>query len=63
MSLSYDGGNNWIVIHSIVGGCPVDTETYTIPVPDNIPSGDRVLLAWSWVNHTGNRYNPMLLHF
>jgi hypothetical protein len=63
MSLSYDGGNNWIVIHSIVGGCPVDTETYTIPVPDNVPSGDKVLLAWSWVNHTGNRYNPTLLYF
>ena len=56
MSLSYDGGKTWVVIHSIVGGCPVDTETYTIPVPADVPSGSRVLLAWSWENNTGNRY-------
>ena len=58
VSVSYDGGANWVVIHSIVGGCPVDTESYTIPVPSNLPAGDNVLLAWTWVNHTGNRYAP-----
>jgi len=55
MSLSYDGGNTWVVFHSIVGGCPL-TETYSIPVPSDIPSGSNVLLAWSWENNTGNRY-------
>jgi len=55
MSLSYDGGKTWVVFHSIVGGCPL-TETYTIPVPSDVPSGSRVLLAWSWENNTGNRY-------
>jgi hypothetical protein len=54
--MSYDGGKNWVVIHSIVGGCPSDTETYTIPVPSDIPGTDKALLAWSWENHTGNRY-------
>ena len=56
VSLSYDGGKTWVVIHSIMGGYPSDTESYTIPVPSDLPAGKRVLLAWSWVNHTGNRY-------
>src|SRR5271155_1791986 len=55
LSLSYDGGSTWVVIHSIVGGCPL-TETYTIPVPSDIPSSSSALLAWSWENNTGNRY-------
>jgi hypothetical protein len=56
LSVSYDGGKNFIVIHSIVGGCPVDSLTYTFTVPSNLPGADRALFAWTWENHTGNRY-------
>ena len=63
LSLSYDGGKNWVVIYSIVGGCPSDTETYTVPVPSDVPGTDRALLAWSWENHTGNRYISAPIHF
>lgn len=53
--MSYDGGQTWVVFYSIVGGCPIDTENYTIPVPSDLPPSARALLAWSWENNTGNR--------
>ena len=59
--MTYDGGKSWIVIFSIVGGCPVDSSTYTIPVPSNLPSSSRALLAWSWENNTGNRYTQIVV--
>ena len=52
-SLSYDGGNTWAVIHSIIGGCPLNS-AYTFSVPTNIPSGN-ALFAWTWFNKVGNR--------
>ena len=52
-SLSYDGGSTWAVIHSIIGGCPLNS-AYTFPVPNNIPSGN-ALFAWTWFNKVGNR--------
>jgi len=55
LSMSYDGGQTWVVFYSIVGGCPIDTENYTIPVPSDLPPSARALLAWSWENNTGNR--------
>ena len=52
-SLSYDGGSTWAVIHSIIGGCPLNS-AYTFSVPNNIPSGN-ALFAWTWFNKVGNR--------
>ncbi|KAG9234741.1 hypothetical protein BJ875DRAFT_375751 [Amylocarpus encephaloides] len=72
ISITYDKqptkNSVWKVIHSIVGGCPVqgvagnvgDSATspspteYTFPVPDSLPAGDAVL-AWTWFNKVGNR--------
>jgi hypothetical protein len=53
--LSYDGGQNFVVIYSIVGGCPLDSENYTIPVPSDVPNSSKAILAWSWENNTGDR--------
>jgi hypothetical protein len=54
-SLSYDGGNTWAVIHSIIGGCPLNS-AYTFSVPSGVPSGN-ALFSWSWFNKVGNRYD------
>lgn len=53
-SLSYDGGNTFGVIHSIIGGCPLQT-SYTFNVPSDAPAGNDVILSWSWFNKVGNR--------
>jgi hypothetical protein len=53
ISLSYDKGKSFHVIHSILGGCPIDKE-YEFTVPSDAPSGE-ALLAWSWFNKVGNR--------
>ncbi|KAF2233215.1 lytic polysaccharide monooxygenase [Viridothelium virens] len=53
ISLSYDNGATFRVIKSIIGGCPF-TEKYDYTIPSFAPSG-KVLLAWSWQNHEGNR--------
>ncbi|KAL2827572.1 hypothetical protein BDW59DRAFT_179086 [Aspergillus cavernicola] len=53
ISLSYDDGESFQVIHSILGGCPID-KSYQFTVPADAPSGE-ALLAWSWFNKIGNR--------
>lgn len=47
MSLSCDGGSNFNVMKSIVGGCPLN-DNYEWTVPDDIPSASQCLLAWTW---------------
>ncbi|KAI0124839.1 hypothetical protein BJ170DRAFT_726500 [Xylariales sp. AK1849] len=54
VSLSYDGGSNWTAIYSKIGDCPTDPKL-SFTVPDDAPAGDKVLLGWTWINHTGNR--------
>lgn len=54
MSLSYDKGATWTVIYSKIGNCPTDPNL-SFTVPADTPTGDKVLLGWSWINHTGNR--------
>ena len=54
ISLSYDNGANFRVIHSIIGGCPL-TPSYSFTVPKDAPNGNKVLLAWTWFNEVGNR--------
>ena len=53
ISLSYDKGKNFHVIHSILGGCPID-KAYKFKVPSDAPKGD-ALLGWTWFNKVGNR--------
>ncbi|KAA8651344.1 putative extracellular protein [Aspergillus tanneri] len=53
ISLSYDKGESFRVIHSILGGCPIPKQ-YTFTIPSDAPSGE-ALLAWSWFNKIGNR--------
>ncbi|KAL5339850.1 hypothetical protein BJX70DRAFT_397319 [Aspergillus crustosus] len=53
ISLSYDQGETFSVIHSILGGCPLE-KGYTFTVPSDAPSGE-ALLGWSWFNKIGNR--------
>ncbi|PWY91549.1 hypothetical protein BO94DRAFT_513780 [Aspergillus sclerotioniger CBS 115572] len=53
VSLSYDQGDNFQVIHSMLGGCPL-TESYKFTIPSDAPTGD-ALLTWTWFNKVGNR--------
>jgi len=55
-SLSYDKGETWTVIESIVGGCPLSSgQTFPFTIPSDAPSGDEVVFSWSWLNKVGNR--------
>lgn len=53
-AVSYDQGKTWAVIYRVVGACPL-TPNYTIQIPSSLPGSRKALLAWLWVNHTGNR--------
>lgn len=53
ISLSYDKGKTFRVIHSIIGGCPL-SKSYKFKVPSDAQSGE-ALLAWTWFNKVGNR--------
>lgn len=54
ISLSYDRGASFHVIHSMVGGCPLKS-SYEFTIPSDAPSCDNALFAWSWLNEVGNR--------
>ncbi|KAJ2805154.1 hypothetical protein H4R20_002204 [Coemansia guatemalensis] len=62
-SLSYDGGKTFAVVYELIRYCFVGgegvpggrTNSYTFDLPKNIPSSDKVVFAWSWVNNVGNR--------
>jgi hypothetical protein len=53
LSLSYDQGETFKVIKSMIGGCPLKT-SYDFTIPSYAPSGE-ALFAWSWQNKIGNR--------
>ena len=53
-SLSYDGGKTFGVIHSVIGGCPLES-SYQFTIPSNLPTGKKVVFAWTWFNKIGNR--------
>ncbi|KAJ9353204.1 CAZyme family AA11 [Paecilomyces variotii] len=60
--------SKWMVIHSIEGGCPINTagnlddggattpvpNTFQFSIPDGIAAG-KYALAWTWFNRVGNR--------
>ncbi|KAE8142430.1 hypothetical protein BDV38DRAFT_124856 [Aspergillus pseudotamarii] len=53
IGLSYDKGETFHVIHSILGGCPIEKK-YKFTVPSDAPNGE-ALLSWTWFNKVGNR--------
>ncbi|KAI9893415.1 MAG: hypothetical protein M1814_006712 [Vezdaea aestivalis] len=54
LSLSYDNGQSFKVIKSMIGGCPV-TQRYDFTIPPSAPASPKVLFAWTWFNLIGNR--------
>lgn len=54
ISLSYDNGQSFQVLKSMVGGCPLHNN-WNFTVPGDAPSKPDALLAWSWFNLVGNR--------
>ncbi|KAI7834009.1 hypothetical protein BX661DRAFT_176469 [Kickxella alabastrina] len=63
-SLSYDGGNTFVVVHEELKYCffgSAETSnnakilSYTFNLPTQLPSSDNAVFAWSWVNASGNR--------
>ncbi|GLA67617.1 hypothetical protein AtubIFM54640_011300 [Aspergillus tubingensis] len=53
ISLSYDMGETFRVIQSILGHCPEPLH-YSFRIPEDAPHGP-ALLAWTWFNKIGNR--------
>lgn len=59
-ALSYDGGEKWIVIHTIVRNCmpsrtgPIEFN-YKVPIPPETPTSDKVVFSWNWINASGER--------
>ncbi|GAA6008135.1 hypothetical protein JCM10207_007041 [Rhodosporidiobolus poonsookiae] len=57
-SISYDQGKTFAVIHSVLGGCPLQSN-YSVPIPDDLPSATSATFAWTWQNEVGNREEYM----
>ncbi|KAK5998381.1 hypothetical protein PT974_00760 [Cladobotryum mycophilum] len=53
VSLSYDKGKSWKVVHSYIGNCPLKP-TWSFTLPNDTPAGDAIF-SWSWFNKVGNR--------
>ncbi|KOS18099.1 hypothetical protein ESCO_002870 [Escovopsis weberi] len=53
VSLSYDHGASFTVIHSYEGNCPLQP-TWNFELPADVPTGDAIF-SWSWHNNMGNR--------
>jgi hypothetical protein len=53
IALSFDRGETFQVIKSILGHCP-EAMLYTFQIPEDAPSGP-ALLAWTWFNKVGKR--------
>jgi hypothetical protein len=53
LALTYDQGETFKVIESILGDCPI-AKKYDFTIPSDAPDGE-ALLAWTWFNKVGNR--------
>lgn len=51
--ISYDN-KEFVVLKTVFDTCLLDTLTYTLDLPENIPSGD-IIIFWTWINRIGNR--------
>ncbi|KAJ2592913.1 hypothetical protein H4R99_006261 [Coemansia sp. RSA 1722] len=64
-SMSYDGGKTFVVVHEILRYCLYESMNgntvgkeatgYTFNLPNDLPSSNTALFAWTWVNAVGNR--------
>ncbi|RKP04375.1 hypothetical protein THASP1DRAFT_11677, partial [Thamnocephalis sphaerospora] len=54
-SISYDGGKTFVVLRDVLTTCLIGSKTYAVPIPANAPSSKNAILAWSWINASGNR--------
>ncbi|KAJ5227556.1 uncharacterized protein N7469_007562 [Penicillium citrinum] len=53
LALTYDQGETFKVIESMLGSCPI-AKKYDFTIPADAPDGE-ALLAWTWFNKVGNR--------
>ena len=53
VSLSYDRGSTWTVLHSYIGACPLKS-AWNFNLPSDAPAGE-ALFAFTWYNNVGNR--------
>ncbi|KAJ2777097.1 hypothetical protein GGI15_004621 [Coemansia interrupta] len=58
-SVSYDGGNTFVVVYEVLQYCFFGVEStsnaaavlsYTFDLPKDLPSSDTAVFAWTWVN-------------
>ncbi|KAJ2659026.1 hypothetical protein IWW48_003735 [Coemansia sp. RSA 1200] len=54
-SISYDGGKTFVMLHQELGHCFSSGNSYTFSLPSNLPSSNKAVFAWTWVNAIGNR--------
>ncbi|KAI7834004.1 hypothetical protein BX661DRAFT_176460 [Kickxella alabastrina] len=57
-SLSYDGGQNFVVVHEVLQQCFGSDQSqrdFTFTLPGELPGSEKAVFAWSWVNAVGNR--------
>ncbi|KAJ2818586.1 hypothetical protein GGI24_005052, partial [Coemansia furcata] len=57
-SLSYDGGKTFVVVYQVLRYCfgtDQNTREHTFDLPAGLPSSDKAVFAWTWVNAMGNR--------
>ncbi|KAJ2381234.1 hypothetical protein GGI23_007630, partial [Coemansia sp. RSA 2559] len=61
-SISYDNGKTFVVLYEVLTTCFIGNTggsangyPYTIKLPADLPSSDKAVFAWSWVNAVGNR--------
>ncbi|KAI7833999.1 hypothetical protein BX661DRAFT_195776 [Kickxella alabastrina] len=57
-SLSYDGGRTFVVVYEVLRLCfgPDNSQrAFTFTLPANLPSSNKAVFAWTWVNAVGNR--------
>jgi hypothetical protein len=53
-AMSYDGGNTWVVLSTVVRQCMLQGLNFSVPIPASAPNGAAVF-AWTWINAIGNR--------
>lgn len=55
LSVSYDGGNTFVVVDTVLGDCLISGMSRTFTLPSNLPAASSAIFAWSWLNRIGNR--------
>ncbi|KAJ2557167.1 hypothetical protein EV175_001510, partial [Coemansia sp. RSA 1933] len=65
-ALSYDGGKTFVVVHDELRYCFLGSKpaslineasilSYSIKLPETLPSSDKAIFAWTFINSSGNR--------